>query len=177
MQEVYLDYAASTPVDDRVLKVMLPWFTQNYGNPSSLHLKGQIASEAVQKSRQSIAKLLNCFSNEIVFTATGTESVNLALQGVAHALKNRGNHIITQSTEHHAVIHTIKHLESQGFSVTYLKPDKFGAITPEQVVAVITPKTILCSIMYANNEIGTVQPVKDIAQVCKNNNVVFHSDA
>ncbi len=177
MQEIYLDYAAATPVDERVLEAMLPFFTQHYGNPGSLHVQGQNAAAAVQKSRQSIAKLLSCFSNEIIFTGSGTESVNLALQGVALSLKHKGNHIITQATEHHAVLHTLQHLESQGFSVTYLKPDRFGLITPEQVAAFITSKTILCSVMYANNEIGTIQPIKQIAQVCQKSNVLFHSDA
>ncbi len=177
MREVYLDYAAATPVDARVMQVMLPFFTQHYGNPGSVHALGQYAADAVQSARQSIARVLGCFTHEVLFTGSGTESVNLALQGVAFSLMHKGRHIITQASEHHAVLHTLEHLQSKGFRITVLKPDNHGVISATQVENAIQPDTILCSIMYANNEVGTVQPLAELSKVCQSRGVLFHSDA
>ena len=172
---IYLDNAATTPVRPEVLAVMEPYFSQKYGNPSSMHRLGLEASSAVSDSREKIAKILNCGTDEIIFTSGGTESVNLAIKGVAFAKKK--GHMITQKTEHHAVLHTCKWLEKQGFEVTYLDVDRFGLVYPYQVESAIKDDTILVSIMYANNEIGTVQPIKEIAKVCKKKKVLFHTDA
>jgi cysteine desulfurase len=177
MKIIYLDNAATTPVRPEVLKAMLPFFSEKYGNPSSLHVKGQEAAFAIKKSREKIAQILNCKPNEIVFVSGGTESVNLALKGFALANRRKGNHIITQKTEHHAVLESCKWLEKQGFSVTYLDVDEFGIVKLKDVEKAITNKTILVSIMYANNEIGTIQPIREIASICKKHNVAFHTDA
>ncbi|MEM2954457.1 MAG: cysteine desulfurase family protein [Candidatus Nanoarchaeia archaeon] len=174
---IYLDYAATTPVRKEVLIAMLPYFDKIYGNPSSIHQKGIEAKKAIENAREKISKLLNCAPNEIVFTNGGTESINLALKGFALANKNKGNHIITQETEHSAVLNTCKWLEKNGFKVTYIKPDKFGLINPKQIKNAITKKTILVSIMYANNEIGTIQPIGEIGKICKEFKICFHSDA
>lgn len=174
---IYLDNAAATPVRKDVLDAMLPYFSERYGNPSSLHEKGLEASQAIEASRKSIAKILNCKPEEIIFTSGGTESINLAIKGIAFANKARGNHLITQKTEHDAVLESCRWLETQGFEVTYLNVDKFGVANPKDVEKAITKKTILVSIMYANNEIGTIQPIKEIAEICKKKKVYFHTDA
>lgn len=172
---IYLDNAATTPVRKEVLLAMEPYFSEKYGNPSSMHQLGLEANYAVSESREKIANILNCASDEIIFTSGGTESVNFAIKGTAFAHK-KGN-IITQKTEHHAVLHTCKWLETRGFEITYLNVDKFGLVNLKDVESAIKKDTILVSIMYANNEIGTIQPIKEIADICKRKKVLFHTDA
>ncbi|MEK6893607.1 MAG: cysteine desulfurase NifS [Nanoarchaeota archaeon] len=176
-QEIYFDNAATTPVDKRVLNEMLPYFSDIYGNPGSFHNKGKKAKEAVEDARSRIAKILNCKSKEIIFTSGGTESINFALKGIAFTNKSRGNHIITSEIEHHAVLHTCDFLEKNGFQLTYLKVDKFGLVNPKDVESAITDKTILVSIMYANNEIGTIEPIAEIGKICRQKKVYLHTDA
>ncbi|MBS3091067.1 cysteine desulfurase [Candidatus Pacearchaeota archaeon] len=176
-KEIYLDYAATTPLDPQVLKEMLPYFSEKYGNPSSMHEKGLEAKQAIEDSRKTIAKILNCNPGEIIFTSSGTESINLALKGIAFANKDRGNHIITSKIEHHVVLDTCKYLESQGFRVTYLDVDKYGLVNPFDVANAITGRTILISIMYSNNEIGTIQQIEEIGIIAKSRKVLFHTDA
>jgi len=154
---------------------MKPFFSKDFANPNSFHSFGLKASKVVDRARQSIAKILNCSPSEIIFTGCGTESCNLAIKGIAFS-KGKG-HIITSGVEHHAILDTVKWLEQQGFSVTILKPDKYGIILADQVKKAIRKDTILVSIMYANNEIGTIEPVKEIAKVCKARNILFHTDA
>ncbi|MGB9675145.1 MAG: cysteine desulfurase NifS [Candidatus Nanoarchaeia archaeon] len=174
---IYLDHAATTPVRDEVMAEMLPYFNEIFGNPSSIHSKGVEAAQAIEHARQRIAKILNCEPTEIIFTSGGTESVNLAIKGVALANKDKGKHIITQKTEHNAVLKACKWLEHQGFEVTYLNVDKHGLVSPEDLQKNIKTNTILVSIMYANNEIGTIQPIKELARICKSKGVFFHTDA
>ncbi|HIQ49653.1 MAG TPA: cysteine desulfurase [Nanoarchaeota archaeon] len=175
--KVYLDNAATTPIDKEVLEAMLPYLTEKFGNASSLHAWGREAREAVEKAREIIAKKLNVTSNEVIFTSGGTESNNFALKGIAFANKDKGKHIITQKTEHPCVLETCKWLESIGFEVTYLDVDKYGMVSPEDVEKAIKKETILVSIMHANNEIGTIQPIEEIAKICKDYGVYFHTDA
>lgn len=177
MKKVYLDYSATTPMKKEVLDEMYPYFTGFFGNPSSIHSFGRETRKAVDLGRDQIAKSLGAKSEEIFFTAGGTESDNWAIKGVAHALKNKGNHIITTKIEHHAVLHTCEHLEKDGFEVTYLNVDKYGLINIDDLKNAIKENTILISIMFANNEIGTVQPIKEIGEIAKANKIVFHSDA
>ena len=180
---VYLDHAGTTPLDPTVLESMTPYLTHSYGNPSSIHTIGQQARKALDESRERIASILNCKPGEIVFTSGGTESDNAALKGVSAALADAGNHIITTNVEHHAILNTCQYLEDTGVNVTYLPVDKSGQLTPNQVLEAITKKTVLVSIMLANNEIGSLQPISDIVQAIRameNNhagNIVFHSDA
>lgn len=174
---IYLDNAATTPVRPEVFAAMKPYFSEKYGNPSSPHIKGQEAARAIKEAREKIANILGCMPDEIIFTSGGTESTNLAIKGYALANSSKGKHIITQKTEHHAVLEPCKWLEKQGFKVTYLNVDEFGLVNPRDVEKAITDNTILVSIMYANNEIGTIQPIKEIAKICTRNNVVLHCDA
>lgn len=174
-KQIYLDNASTTPVDSRVLKVMQPFFSEDFGNPGSMHDLGLSAREAMSESRQKIASILNCKSSEIIFAGSGTESINLAITGVA-MFEGKG-HIITSNAEHKAVLETCKYLEKQGFKITYLDVDKFGMIDPKDVEKTITPETILVSIMYANNEIGTINPLKDISKITRKHNIIFHTDA
>lgn len=177
MKRIYLDYAATTPVHPEVVKAMTPYFTEIYGNPSSIHACGQEAKETLEKSRRTIAKFLNAHSDEIVFTGSGTEADNFALEGVAFASETKGNHIITTNIEHHAVFETCRFLEKRGFKVTYLPVDQDGLVSPDDVRKAITPKTILVSVMHANNEIGTIQPISEISKIAKEAGVYFHTDA
>ena len=174
---VYLDYSATTPVKDQVLKEMIPWFSENYGNPSSIYSMGERSKEALGLARSRVADLIGADEKEIFFTSTGTEADNWALVGVFEALKDKGNHIITSNFEHHAVLHGCQYLEKRGAKVTYLPVDSQGLVDPKEVEAAITDKTILISIMMVNNEIGTVQPIKEIAKLAKNHGVLLHSDA
>ncbi len=179
---IYLDHAGTTPTDPRVLEAMLPYFTQLYGNPSSVHTIGQEARHALDASRERVAKVLGCRTSEVVFTSGGTESDNAAIQGVATALHETGNHIITSGVEHHAVLHTCQYLENLGYEVTYLPVDEFGMVHPEQVYNAIGRRTTLVTIMYANNEIGTINPLVEIAQAVQrratelDRTIVMHSD-
>ena len=177
MRKIYLDYAATTPTDPEVLKAMLPYFTDRFGNPSSIHSFGQEAKAAVEKARGEIASFLGAKQDEIIFTSGGSESDNFAIKGVAYANKHKGNHIITSSIEHHAVIKSCEFLEKMGFEVTYLPVSKDGLVDPENVKKAITDKTILISIMHASNEIGTIQPIKEIGKIAREKKIYFHSDA
>ena len=177
MRRIYLDYAATTPMDPEVLKAMLPYFTDRFGNPSSIHSFGQEAKAAVEKARREIASFLGAKQDEIIFTSGGSESDNFAIKGVAYANKHKGNHIITSSIEHHAVIKSCEFLEKMGFEVTYLPVSKDGLVDPEDVKKAITDKTILISIMHASNEIGTIQPIKEIGKIARKKKIYFHSDA
>jgi len=177
MKRIYLDYAATTPTHPEVVKAMLPHFADAFGNPSAIHSYGQEAKEAVEEARGKVADLIGARDEEIVFTSGGTEADNSAIKGVVHANQSRGNHIITSAVEHHAVIETCRFLERRGFSATYLSVDEYGLVTPDEVKKAITKKTILISIMHANNEIGTIEPIAEIGRVAKEAEVLFHTDA
>ncbi len=177
MRKVYLDNAATTALSPRVLEAMLPYFTQYYGNPSSVHAFGREAKQGLDKARDQVAKALHCDPSEVIFTGCGTESDNTVLLGVAQRYGDKGKHIITTNVEHHAILHTCEYLEKQGYSVTYLPVDQDGLVTAEQVAAAIRPDTILVSIMFANNEVGTIMPIQEIGAVCKEKGVLFHTDA
>lgn len=173
----YFDNSATTPISEKVLEAMMPYLTSSYGNASSIYSLGRKSRKAIDKARDQVAKALNCDSKEIYFTNSGTESDNWAIKGVAYANKDKGKHIITSSIEHHAVLHTCKHLEKQGFEVTYLPVNKNGLVEIKDLIEAIRPDTILISIMYANNEIGTVQPIEEIGEIAKEKNIYFHTDA
>ncbi len=177
MRRIYLDYAATTPTHPDVVRSMLPYFTESFGNPSSIYGCGQDAKEAVEEARASVAALIGARDEEIVFTSGGTEADNTALKGIAHVNKDKGNHIITSSIEHHAILETGHFLETQGFEVTFLPVDKYGMVDPDDVRRAITDKTIIVSIMHANNEIGTVQPIAEIAKIARDAGVYLHTDA
>src|SRR5579872_6873273 len=174
---IYLDNHATTPMDPRVLEAMLPYFTEKFGNAASRnHEFGWRAEEAVENARGQVARLINAHPKEIVFTSGATESDNLAIKGAAEMYRDKGNHIVTQVTEHKAVLDSCKRLEKAGYEVTYLPVDREGLIDMEELARAITPKTILISIMYANNEIGVIQPIEQIGKIAKKNNVLFHVD-
>lgn len=177
MRNVYLDYSATTPVKDQVLQEMIPYFTEKFGNPSSLYDKGLESKDAVTHAREQVAELINAKPSEIFFTAGGTEADNWAVFGTAEKLKAKGNHIITTKVEHHAMLHSCAALEKDGFQVTYLDIDKEGFVDLKQLEEAITDKTILISIMLVNNEIGTIQPIKEAAAIAKKHKVLFHTDA
>ena len=174
---VYLDYAATTPMDPRVIEVMNEHFRTSYGNSSSLHSIGQKAAQTLVKSRETIASLINAKRDEIIFTSSGTEADNIAILGVALKNQNRGKHIITSALEHHAVENTCKSLKKKGFTITFLPVDKYGLIDLRELEDMITDETTLISIMFANNEIGTIEPIKEIGVIAKKHDVVFHTDA
>ena len=183
-REIYLDHAATTPVRKEVLDAMLPYFSENYGNPSSLYSIAEISKDTIEDSRREVSSILGCRPNEIVFTSGGTESDNAALKGVALASKDVGNHIITSSIEHHAVLDSCKFLEDHlGFKITYLPVDKYGLIDPQDVENALTDATVLVSIMYANNEIGTIEPIAEISSIIASfskelgRRIPFHTDA
>ncbi len=176
-EAVYLDYNATTPVDPEVLNEILPYLQTHFGNPSSAYAMGQANKEAINKARQQVAALINAAPDEIYFTSCATESNNLAIQGVALANRDKGKHIITSSTEHPAVIEVCKHLETQGFEVSYLPVDANGRVQPEVLNKAIRTDTILVSIMLANNEVGTLQPIKELAAIARQHKVIFHTDA
>lgn len=177
MRKVYLDNAATTALSPKVLEQMMPYLTTIYGNPSSPHSFGQEARRGVEHARDQVAKALNALPEEIIFTGCGTESDNTVLFGVAERYKSKGNHIITTNVEHHAILHTCETLEKRGIEVTYLPVDENGMVTAEQVANAITDKTILVSIMFANNEVGTIMPIAEIGKVCRERGVLFHTDA
>ena len=174
---VYLDYAATTPMDPRVIEVMNEHFRTSYGNSSSLHSIGQKAAQTLVKSRETVASLINAKRDEIIFTSSGTEADNIAILGVALKNQNRGKHIITSALEHHAVENTCKSLKKKGFITTFLPVDKYGLIDLEELEDMITDETTLISVMSANNEIGTIEPIKEIGAIAKKHDVVFHTDA
>ena len=174
---IYMDNHATTPIAPEVLAAMMPYLTTDFGNASSTHAFGVRAKDAVEKARQQVAELLGCSEEEIVFTSGATESDNLAVRGIAYACREKGNHIITSTAEHHAILDTCHTLATEGFETTYLPVDTYGRVSPDDVKAAITPKTILMSFMYANNEVGTINPITDIAAVAAKHGVPFHSDA
>ena len=176
-KRVYLDYAATTPADPEVTRAMEPYLFEKYGNASSIHSFGQEAKKGIEDAREALASFLGAKPEEIVFTSGGTESDNFALEGVAFALQEKGNHIITSAIEHHAITETCKFLEKRGFKVTLVGVDKEGLVSPDDIRTAITDKTILISVMHANNEIGTIQPIAEIGKIAKEKGVYFHTDA
>jgi cysteine desulfurase len=176
-RNIYLDHAATTPVKSEVLEAMLPYFSSKYGNASSVYSIGRESKKAIEESREKVAQAIGAQAKEIFFTGSGTEADNWAIKGAAYSNRQKGNHIITTAIEHHAVIHTCQYLESDGFKVTYLPVDENGLVTPEQVAEAITPETILITVMFANNEIGTIQPIAEIGKIAKQKGVLFHTDA
>lgn len=176
-KRIYMDHAATTYVKPEVLDAMTPYFTEHFGNPSSIHSFARETKKAIDHAREQVANAIGATPSEIFFTSGATESDNWALRGMAYQHKNKGNHIITTAIEHHAILHTCQALEKQGFEVTYLEVDENGLVTPEQVKNAITDKTILVSVMFANNEIGTIQPIAEIGAVCHAAGVLFHTDA
>ena len=173
----YFDNAATTKVKPEVLKEMMPYLTEEYGNPSSIYHIGRKVKKSIEIARNQVANLINCEKNEIYFTGCGTESDNTALKGIAYKNKGKGNHIITTKIEHHAILESCETLEKQGFEVTYLDVDRDGNIKLQELENAITDNTILISIMFANNEIGTIEPIEEISKIAKSKNVVFHTDA
>lgn len=176
-KRIYADNAATTKVASEVVDAMLPYFTETYGNPSSIYNEGRTARVAVEKAREQVANAIDASPKEIYFTGSGSEADNWALRSTARALSKKGNHIITSAVEHHAVLHTCQDLEKQGFEVTYLPVDKYGMVSPDDVKAAIKDTTIMISIMFANNEIGTIMPIAEIGKIAKEAGVVFHTDA
>ena len=177
MGRIYLDYAATTPTHPEVVKAMLPHFTDSFGNPSSIYSYGQEAKGVIEEARTKVAELIGARDEEIVFTSGGTEADNFAIKGVAFANESRGNHIVTSPIEHHAVIETCKFLEGKGFSVTYLPVDEYGLVDPDDVRKAITDRTILISVMHANNEAGTIEPIAEIGKIAREAGIYFHTDA
>ena len=174
---IYLDNAATTKVKEDVLKNMIPFFSEGYGNPSSIYSIGRSSKRAIENAREEVARLIGSDKKEIYFTAGGSESDNMAIKGFAYANKDKGNHIITSKIEHHAVLETCEFLKTQGFDITYLNVDENGVVNLEELERSISDKTILISIMFANNEIGTIEPIEKIAKVAHNRNIIFHTDA
>ena len=177
MKSIYLDNAATTKLDDEVLQEMMAYLRENYGNASSIYKLGRESRKAVEDAREKIAKILNCKPTEIYFTAGGSESDNTAIKGIAKANKEKGNHIITSKIEHPAVLETCKQLEKEGFEITYVSVDENGIVNLDELKKSIKPTTILITIMFANNEIGTIQPIEEIGKIAKENNIYFHTDA
>jgi cysteine desulfurase len=177
MERIYFDYAATTPAHPDVLKAMLPYFSENFGNPSTIYSYGQEARAGVEEARVKVAGLIGGKPEEIIFTSGGTEADNFALQGAVFANEKRGNHIITTAVEHHAVLETCKFLEKRGFSVTCLPVDGYGLVDPNAVKKAFTPKTVLVSVMHANNEVGTIEPVAEIGKITREAGILFHTDA
>ena len=174
---IYLDHAATTPLDPRVLEAMIPYFTTEYGNASSIYTLGRHAMQAIDRSREQVAEVLHSRPTEIAFVGCGSESDNLAIKGMAFASQKKGNHIITSSIEHHAVLHTCEYLDRFGFKTTYLPVDEYAVIDPDDVGRAITDQTVLVSVMYANNEVGTIEPIAEIGRICRAKKVPFHVDA
>ncbi len=177
MDKIYLDYAATAPMLPEVLEEMMPYFVSSYGNPSGIHATGREARKAIETARRRTARAIGAENTEICFTSGGSESDNLAIQGAAFAFKDKGNHLITSAVEHPAVIQSCRWLEKQGFRVTYLPVDQFGMVSPETLEEAVCPETILVSIMTANNEIGTLEPVAEIGRICREKGILFHTDA
>jgi len=177
LNRIYFDHNATTPVPEEVFEAMVPFLKEQWGNPSSIHWAGRGTRKSVEDAREKVCALLNCTNTELIFTSSGTEGDNHAIKGLAYAKKDKGNHIITTNVEHPAVLNTCKHLQKEGFEVTYLGVDKDGLISLDELKAAITPKTILISIMFANNETGVLFPVKEIGELAKEKGVAFHTDA
>jgi len=175
--QVYLDNGASTRTDSRVVKAMLPYFTEQFGNASSLHSYGVDAKEALTKARSDISGFVGAQPEELIFTSSGTESNNLAIKGIAYANRNKGRHIIVSSIEHDCIINSCKWLETQGFEVSFMPVDRYGLVDPQQIASAIRKDTVIVSVMHANNEIGTIEPIEEIGKICKERGVYFHTDA
>jgi len=174
---IYLDNSATTPLKKEVLDAMMPYLTEHYGNPSSIYSIGRSAKDAIEKAREKVASAIGAMPNEIFFTGCGSEADNWAIKGIARAKEKRGKHIISTAIEHHAVLHTLNYLEKQGFSVTYLPVDETGMISIDDLKEAIRPDTTLITVMTANNEVGTIQPIEEIGKIARENNIVFHTDA
>ncbi|HZO73460.1 MAG TPA: cysteine desulfurase NifS [Ktedonobacteraceae bacterium] len=174
---IYLDHAATTPLDRRVLDAMMPYLTTEYGNASSIYTLGRYAMQAIDRAREQVAEAIHARPTEIAFVGCGSESDNLAIKGMAFAAQKKGKHIITSSIEHHAVLHTCQYLERFGFTVTYLPVDEYGSVDPRELEQAITDQTTLASIMYANNEVGTIEPIEEIGRICRARKIPFHVDA
>lgn len=177
MKKIYLDHIACTPLHAEVLKAMLPYLKDSYGNPQSLHSLGQEASQAIEEAREKVAQLVQAGASEIIFTSSGSEANNFALKGLAFAQQNRGKHIVISSIEHQSILHSAKYLEKAGFRVTQIPVDKHGLVDPADVEKAITKETILVSIMLANGEVGTIEPIGEIGTICQEKEVLFHTDA
>ena len=177
MEKVYMDNASGSPVHPKVVEAMMPFFKEGFGNPSSLHQFGRITSDAIQAARTQVANLIHAKPNEITFTSSGTEANNFAIKGILASYKKKGNHIITTQIEHFSVLNPLKSLEKSGYVVTYLPVDKYGMVNPDDVKKAITPTTTMVSIMYANGEIGTIEPIKEIGTITKEKGIIFHTDA
>ena len=176
MNAIYLDYNATTPIDPRVAEEMLPYVHEHYGNPSSSHLLGVIARQGVERARRQVAGLLGCTEDDLIFTSGGTEANNHAIKGVVGAYRNQSNHIITSAVEHPAVTEVCRYLESLGCRITYLPVDEYGLVDPRQVEEAITPQTRLVTIMHANNEVGTIEPIAEIAEIAHHHGALVHAD-
>ncbi|MBR5155420.1 MAG: cysteine desulfurase NifS [Clostridia bacterium] len=176
-KRIYVDHSATTPMKKEVLDAMLPYFTESFGNASTVYAEGRETKKAINTAREQVAKAIGATADEIFFAGSGTEADNWAIRGIAAANRNKGNHIITSAVEHHAILHTCAALEKDGFEVTYLPVDEYGMVSPESVRDAITDKTILVSIMTANNEIGTIMPIAEIGKIVKEKGVIFHTDA
>jgi cysteine desulfurase len=177
LRRIYMDHSATTCVDPSVLEKMLPFFSEKYGNPNSVHTWGREVRTALEEARSSVARLLNADPREILFTGGGSEADNLAIKGVAESLSGKGRHVITSAIEHHAVLDTVKWLGKEGFDVTILPVDSEGRVSVEDFQAAIRPDTILATVMYANNEVGTIQPIRELGEICRNRGILFHTDA
>ncbi|MFC2174145.1 cysteine desulfurase family protein [Acidobacteriota bacterium] len=177
MDLIYLDYNATTPIDPEVARAMQPFLDTHFGNPSSTHAYGVLTKQAVEKARQQVADLLDCNPGEIIFTSGGTESNNYAIKGAAIANQEKGNHIITSAVEHPAVTEVCRYLEGRGFRITTLPVDDMGLVDPEDLEKAVTPHTVLITIMHANNEVGSIQPIETIARIAKKHGLLFHTDA
>jgi cysteine desulfurase len=177
LERIYLDHSATTPMDKEVLAEMLPYFTEKFGNPSSIHAYGREVKKAVEEAREKVAKAIGAQTQEIIFTSGGTEADNMAIKGVALANTKKGKHIITSAVEHHAILDTCKFMKQNGYEITYVPVDKDGLIKVEDIEAAIKEDTILISIMHANNEIGTIQPIAEIGKLAKSKGIIFHTDA
>ncbi|ACB83900.1 cysteine desulfurase NifS [Natranaerobius thermophilus] len=177
MNKIYLDHGATTPMREEVFETMKPYLQDNFGNPSSIHSFGREVRKAVDEAREQVANAINAQPEEIIFTSGGTESDNLAIQGVIEKIGDKGNHIITTQIEHHAVLDTCEAMEEKGYKVTYLPVDKYGLVNPKDLQEAINEDTVLITIMHGNNEVGTIQPIKELAEIAKDNDVYFHTDA
>jgi len=181
MKKIFMDHSSTSKVDDEVIDAMIPYFSKYYGNPSSIHLFGRDAHDAVDLSRRKVADLLNAKEDEIIFTSGGTEGDNIAIKGVAYKHKDKsgskGPHIITSEVEHPAVLQTCEHLEEEGFEVKYLPVDEYGVVKLDELKQSICKNTFLITIMFANNEVGTIEPMEEIGKIAKENNILFHTDA
>ena len=177
MRRIYLDHNATTPTHTEVVKAMLPYYDEVYGNPSSIHQFGQEARKAIEEAREKVANFIGAKAEEIVFTSSGTEADNFAIKGSVYRNEKKDKHIITSSIEHHAVLNPFKYLEGNGFKVTFLPVDEYGILNPDDVRSAITDETILISIMYANNEVGTIEPIEEIGKIAKEKGIIFHTDA